>query len=136
MSSTHIGKIEGIGPAHSAKLQEIGIKTVETLLEKGATPHGRKELADKLGVGHHHLLKWVNQADLFRINGIGRQYAELLQACGVDSVLELSQRNAEHLHAKVIEINNIHHHVKEPPTATHIKHWIEEAKLLPRIVSY
>jgi hypothetical protein len=73
--SKHIDEIEGIGAAFSAKLQAVEIKTVEALLEAGATPKGRKELEEKSGIGHHHLLKWVNQADLFRIDGVGRQYA-------------------------------------------------------------
>ena len=105
-------------------------------LQEAATPKGRKELEAKTGIGHHHLLRWVNQADLFRVKGIGRQYAELLEKAGVDSVLELAERNPEHLHAKLVEVNNTHHHVKVVPSAEHVKNWVEEAKALPRVVQY
>ena len=134
--SKHIDEIEGIGAAFSAKLQAVGIKTVEALLEAGATPKGRKELEEKSGIGHHHLLKWVNQADLFRIDGVGRQYAELLEHAGVDSVPELAERNPEHLYAKMEELNAARHDVRSLPTATHVKNWIEQAKSLPRVVHY
>jgi len=133
---THINEIEGIGAGYSEKLQAAGIKTVEELLKAAATPKDRKELEGKTGTGHHHLLKWVNQADLFRIQGIGRQYTELLEAAGVDSVKELAQRRSDHLHAKLIEVNQKHHHVKVVPSAEHVKKWVEQAQALPRIVQY
>jgi predicted flap endonuclease-1-like 5' DNA nuclease len=133
---THINEIEGIGAGYSEKLQAVGIKTVEELLKAAATPKDRKELEGKTGIGHHHLLKWVNQADLFRIQGIARQYAELLEAAGVDSVKELAQRRPDHLHAKLVEVNQKHHHVKTVPSAEQVKKWVDQAQALPRIVQY
>jgi predicted flap endonuclease-1-like 5' DNA nuclease len=132
----HINEIEGVGAAYSEKLEAAGIKTVEALLQAAASPKGRQELESKTGIGHHHLLRWVNQADLFRIQGVARQYAELLEAAGVDSVLELAQRRPEHLHTKLVELNEKHHHVKAVPTAQQVKKWVEEAKALPRVVEY
>jgi predicted flap endonuclease-1-like 5' DNA nuclease len=133
---THINEIEGIGAAYSEKLAAAEIKTVEGLLQAAATSNGRKELEAKTGIGHQHLLRWVNQADLFRIQGVARQYAELLEAAGVDSVKELAQRRPDHLHAKLVEVNEKHHHVKAVPTAQQVKNWVEEAKALPRVVEY
>jgi hypothetical protein len=48
---------------------------------------------------------WVNHADLFRLRGVGSEYADLLEAAGVDSVPELAQRNAVNLQAKLSEEN-------------------------------
>ena len=133
---SHINKIEGIGQSHTKKFAEVGVTTVEHLLQAGATPKGRKELATKTGFHEHHLLKWVNQADLLRIKGVGRQYAELLQASGVDSVKELAQRKPDHLHEKLKESNEAKHQVHIVPNLTSITNWISEAKQLPRVVSY
>jgi nucleotidyltransferase/DNA polymerase involved in DNA repair len=44
-------------------------------------------------------------ADLYRINGVGKQFAELLKAAGVDTVKELRTRNPENLHPKLKETN-------------------------------
>ena len=132
---SHINKIEGIGPSHT-KFAEVEVTTVEHLLKAGATPKGRKELATKTGFHEHHLLKWVNQADLLRINGVGRQYAELLQSSGVDSVKELAQRKPDHLHGKLKESNDTKRQVHIVPNLTSITNWISEAKKLPRVVSY
>ena len=133
---SHINKIEGIGPEHTKKFAEVGVTTVEHLRKAGATPKGRKELATKTGFAEHHLLKWVNQADLFRIKGVGRQYAELLQASGVDSVKELAQRKPDHLHEKLRESNQEKHQVHVVPNLTRVTTWIAEAKKLPRVISY
>ena len=133
---SHINEIEGIGPSHTKKFAEVGVTTVEDLLKAGATPKGRKDLATKTGFHEHHLLKWVNQADLLRIKGVGRQYAELLQASGVDSVKELAQRKPDHLHEKLKESNEAKNQVHLVPNLTNVTNWISEAKKLPRVVSY
>jgi predicted flap endonuclease-1-like 5' DNA nuclease len=133
---THLIEIEGIGPSYAEKFESHGIKTVEDLLRAGATPNGRKELIEKTGLSHHLILKWVDAADLFRVKGIGRQYSEFLQAAGVDSIKELAQRRADHLHEKLTAINREKKHVHEVPGINAIERWIEEAKALPRVVSY
>ena len=101
--------IEGIGDVYAPKLIAEGVETVEQLLDRCAAPAGRKELAEKTGISEKLILKWTNHADLFRINGIGPQFAELLEAAGVDTVKELRHRVAANLAAKVAEVNEEKH---------------------------
>lgn len=96
---TNVAEIEGVGESYAERLAEAGMVSVETLLSGGATPGARKTIAENTGISEHLILKWVNHADLFRINGVAGQYAELLEASGVDTVVELGHRNAEHLTA-------------------------------------
>ncbi len=133
---TKLIKIEGIGGAYEKKLNAIGLFSVEDLLEKGATPKGRKELCDKTKISDALILKWVNRADLFRIKGIGEEYGDLLEAAGVDTVPELAQRKADNLYQKVVETNNAKKLVRKLPAQSQIKNWIDQAKKLPRILSY
>jgi predicted flap endonuclease-1-like 5' DNA nuclease len=133
---TSIVDIEGIGPQYAKKLSENGIKTTETLLKQGATPKGRKEIEDKTGIGHKLILEWVNLADLFRIKGIGEEYSDLLEEAGVDTVVELAQRNAENLYEKVTQVNEKKKLVRRPPALTMIEDWIKQAKKLKRVVEY
>lgn len=133
---TNLIDIEGIGPAYEAKLKAGGTTTVEDLLEKGGTPEGRKAIAEATGVGDELILRWVNHADLFRIKGVAGQYAELLEAAGVDTVVELSRRNAENLAKAMAKANVEKKRVDEVPTTARIQGWIEEAKKLPRKVQY
>ncbi len=131
-----IVEIEGIGPVYAEKLTKIGVVTVENLLEKGASKSGRKEMAADSGIDEGKILDWVNMADLFRVKGIGPQFAELLEAAGVDTVKELRNRNAENLHAKLTEIQEAKKLTKVVPALSRIEDFIEQAKNLPPVVTY
>jgi len=131
-----IADIEGIGPVYARKLSKAGIRSVESLLKKGASNKGRKEIAAAAGITHTSILEWVNRADLFRIKGIGSQYSDLLEKAGVDTVVELSNRVAENLYARMVEVNKAKNLVNEMPGVKNVKKWITQAKKLPRIVTY
>ncbi len=133
---SNIRDIEGIGDAYAEKLEAAGIKTVEALLEQGATPAGRTKIETETGLAHAHVLKWVNHADLFRIHGVAGQFAELLEAAGVDTVAELAQRNATNLAAKMAEVNAAKNLANRVPSESEVEKWVAEAKELPRVVTY
>lgn len=102
----------------------------------GADKKSRAALAEKTGISESRILKCVNMADLFRINGVASQYAELLESAGVDTVKELKHRNAENLAAKMSEINETKKLVRRPPSAAVVSDWVEQAKKLPAVVTY
>jgi predicted flap endonuclease-1-like 5' DNA nuclease len=129
-------EIEGIGEAYAQKLQGAGVGTLDQLLEKGAAPTGRKEIAEKTGVSEKLILRWANMADLFRIKGVGEEYADLLEAAGVDTVPELAQRNVENLHKKLAEVNEAKNLVRRVPTEEEVGGWVGQAKQLPRVLTY
>jgi len=129
-------EIEGIGPVYAAKLQEIGIKTVEALLKAGAQPKGREDIAEKTGISKDLILEWVNHADLYRIKGVAEEYSDLLEEAGVDTVVELAQRNPENLYMKIIETNDKKKLVRRPPSQKMVEGWIMQAKNLPRGIFY
>src|SRR3989304_7265139 len=133
---TSLIDIEGIGPKYATKLKAMGVSTTEKLLEKGATPAGRKELASKSGIKDTLILEWVNLADLFRIKGVGEEYSDLLEEVGVDTVVELATRNAANLYAKMGEVNAKKKLVSHLPSEAKVADWIKQAKKLPRKVSY
>ncbi|QLI82361.1 DUF4332 domain-containing protein [Chitinibacter fontanus] len=133
---TAIVDIEGVGEAYAAKLKDAGIATVEALLEKGKTPKGRDELAEATGISGKLILKWVNHADLFRIKGVAGQFAELLEAAGVDTVAELARRNAANLAEALAKTNEEKKLSGSTPSESQVANWIAEAKDLPRGVEY
>lgn len=128
--------IEGIGPAYAEKLQAAGLATTAALLQKGATPQGRKEIAEQTGISARLILEWVNHADLYRIKGVGSEYADLLEAAGVDTIPELAQRVPANLLNKLIEVNTQKQLVRRAPTAQQVESWVEQAKALPRMITY
>jgi len=133
---TRIAEIEGVGAASAQKLDAVGIKTIEALLQKGATTKGRKEIAEKSGISEKLILEWVNHADLQRIPGVGGQYSDLLEAAGVDTVPEMAARNSANLCKKLEEVNAAKKLVRKLPTEAQVADWIAQAKKLPRMVSH
>lgn len=134
--SASVLDIKGIGPTFAKKLRNEGIKTTDDLLEAGGIKNGRKELAEKTGIAERSILEWVNKADLFRIQGIGEEYSDLLEAAGVDTVVELARRNPENLHATLVGINEVKRLVRRVPNISSVEDWVNQAKLLPRKVEY
>lgn len=134
--SRKIQDIEGIGPTYSKILVAQGISTSDDLLETCGSRKGRKELAKNTSLSESNILKWVNMCDLFRINGVASQFAELLEGSGIDTIKELRTRNAENLAEKMKQVNNKKHLCKMTPSANTITQWIEQAKDLQPMVSY
>jgi predicted flap endonuclease-1-like 5' DNA nuclease len=128
--------VEGIGPVYAEQLEKVGVKSTDDLLDRGATEKGREELEAASGIGHTFILKWVNRVDLYRVNGIGSEYSDLLEVAGVDTVPELAQRNAANLTATLAEANAARNLVRRLPTVEMVSDWIEQAKVLPRVVQY
>lgn len=131
-----LADVEGIGPAYAKKLKKAGVRSSNSLLEMGATPRGRKELAKRAGFSASTILEWVNHVDLFRIKGVGEEYADLLEAAGVDTVVELAQRNAANLHERLTAANSKKRLVRQLPAEKQVADWIRQAKKLPRRISY
>lgn len=130
--------IEGIGPRNAGKLGKCGIRTCEKLLEQGATRKGRNAIAKEAGLDAKQVLEWVNRADLMRVNGVSRQYSDLLEAAGVDTVKELRRRNADNLTEAMETANNRRRNklVKRTPSAKVVQKWIDSANDLEAVVTH
>jgi predicted flap endonuclease-1-like 5' DNA nuclease len=129
-------EIEGIGTAYAKTFAGFGLLTTDDLLRAGADPKGRQGLVEATGISKNLILRWVNQADLFRVKGVGEQYADLLEAAGVDTVPELAQRRADNLAKKMVEVNEQKKLVRRTPAESQVGAWIQHAKSLPRVVTY
>ena len=137
MANYKIADIEGIGPKYAAKLQKVGVRSVNALLNAGATRKGRKDLAESSGIDDTLILKWVNFADLYRIKGVGSEYSELLEKAGVDTVKEMATRKPENLHAKIVEVNSKGRGlVRQVPGLKQVQAWVKDAKTLKPVITY
>ncbi len=128
--------IDGIGPVYAEKLINAGIKTDKDLLEKCAKPAGRKALAEETGISPKLILTWTNHCDLMRINGVGPQFSELLEAAGVDTVKEFRNRKAENLQPKLEEVNNEKNLCNRVPSLKEVIKMIDQAKELEPVMEY
>lgn len=128
--------IEGVGDVYAEKLIAAGIKDTDNILEKCAKPAGRKALEEETGISGKLILKWANHADLMRINGVGPQFSELLEASGVDTVKELRNRVPENLHKKLVEVNDQKNLVNRVPALAEVEKMVAQAKELPPKIEY
>ena len=131
-----IEAIEGIGPKYGAKLRAVKCSSPAQLLKDGATRKGRKSIAEKTGIPDSIILRCVNMADLFRVKGVATQYAELLEAAGVDTVKELRNRNAANLTAAMKTTNDAKRLCRQVPSEKMVTNWIKQAKSLDPKVTY
>ncbi len=136
MANYKIEEIEGIGPVMGEKLRAAGVKTTDALLENTKTKKQRQSLAEATGISEKLILRFANMADLFRINGVGQEFAELLEAAGVDTVPELAQRRPDNLTAKMEEVNAEKKLTRRTPSLKEVEKWVAEAKELPRALEY
>jgi predicted flap endonuclease-1-like 5' DNA nuclease len=135
-SRNRLVDVEGIGEVYAGKLTAAGVPTTDALLQQGATAAGRRQLAEAAGISERLILEWVNHVDLFRIRGVGEEYADLLEEAGVDSVPELARRDAETLHGRLAEVNREKKLVRQLPTRAAVEKWIAQAQVLPPVVSH
>jgi predicted RecB family nuclease len=131
-----ITDIEGIDGETAAILKSVGIRTTVSLLENARTVRGRRRLATKTGFDEKLLLCWANVADRMRVKGINKEYSQLLQAAGVDTVRELKYRNPANLAKAMADINRKNKLVRQLPSEKSVASWIENAKKLPLKISY
>jgi predicted flap endonuclease-1-like 5' DNA nuclease len=132
-----IEDVEGIGPAFARQLAAAGVATTDILLDRAGSGLGRSRLAADTGISERLLLEWVNHADLMRLDGVGSEYADLLEAAGVDSCAELAARNAANLAQTFQELDAARPNtVRQVPSETTIRGWIEQADKLAKVVSH
>ncbi len=134
-----IEDIEGIGPVYGGKLRGIGIYWIHELLEAGKDPEGRARIVEGTGIEKHLVLKWVNHADLLRVSGVTPNWAELLEASGVDTVKELRNRVPANLQKKMEETNPTNGNGRYAPTVPDLEtvtRWVEQAKTMTPKLTY
>jgi len=131
-----IEDVEGIGPVLGEKFHSAGVKDTDALLKNTLTPGQRKALAEKTGLSEARVLKFANMVDLYRVSGVGSEYAELLEVSGVDTVPELARRNAASLTQAMSTVNQEKKLTRQVPTESEVTKWIEQAKGLPRMLEY
>lgn len=128
--------LEGVGPVYAGKLSSIGIHTPLDLLKQGATPKGRDDIAKRSEISGLLILEWINHVDLYRVKGVGSEYADLLEESGVDTVMELGHRVPQNLHEKMTSVNEAKNLVRQLPALDQVANWVAQAKELPRVIEY
>lgn len=135
-SSYPISRLPGIAPETVAALKSIGIRTTGRYLEAAKGPKGRKQIAEKTGLGLTLLLEMATAADRMRVPGLSREYALLMKHAGVRTVREMKYRTPASLARKLKAANDKRKLVGVVPKEQTVGRWIEAAKKLPDKITY
>ncbi|MFL6797687.1 MAG: DUF4332 domain-containing protein [Xanthobacteraceae bacterium] len=126
----------GTDADEAKRLRALRIRTAAGLLEAAKTPKGRRQLAMQTGIAEQRLLSLANSADRMRIKGLGKEYAAILPAVGVDTVRELKFRNPENLALRIADYNKKRKLLRFLPPVGLVERWVEQAKRLPLKITY
>ncbi|MFC6222157.1 DUF4332 domain-containing protein [Hymenobacter artigasi] len=131
-----INEITSIPNAQVKKLKEQGITTADALLSAGRTPAARRALAKATGIQEINLFKWVNYADLSRVDGLDPELTGLLEEVGITTLLDLRGRSPFSLHSKLVSTNHEHHFVNMVPDMMKVVDMVNHAKTMEPEVAY
>ena len=133
---TSIKELIGMDTGAVERLHEVGVSTLEQLLEQGATSTARMHLADQTGLDDASVKQWVHQADLMRVKGVGPEFAHLLCQVGVFTAPKLAYRSTDALHADLVECNQSLRAMRQLPGVAELHEFITSAKTLPKLVRH
>jgi predicted flap endonuclease-1-like 5' DNA nuclease len=135
IAGTTLTGIKGIGRKSTAMLRDkAGIESVEDLRAAGTTPAGRAAVARETGRSETVILRWVQLADLMRIEGVGGDFSALLWEAGIKRPADLTAQNSGRLLQLLTRINEEKHLTPHLPSLGQINDWIKQAKGLPVLV--
>ena len=123
-----IDSINGMTHTEATKLRRARVRTTVTFLQIASTRSGRALLTKETGITSPKLLHWAKRAELMKIKNLGRDYADLLEAVGVESVADLKRRNPESLHEMMHNANQGKKIVDRMPSLKRVTNWIDDSK--------
>ena len=125
---TSIDSINGMTHIEATKLRRARVRTTVTFLQIASSRSGRALLNKETGISSPKLLHWAKRAELMKIKDLGKDYSDLLEAVGVESVSELKRRNPESLHESMSAVNSKQEIVDRMPSIKRVAKWIDESK--------
>jgi hypothetical protein len=123
-----IDELAVISSKHMKKLTGFGITSTERLLLLAGTRIGREDLAEQLDIPEDLILRWIHQAEMIQIKGIGGEYSHMLLSLGVDCVSELRQSNPKELYRSIAKTNYEKLMVRRLPSQEDVERWVKQAK--------
>lgn len=118
--------VEGIGEHYSKELVNLGLKDTKQLWNADTT-----YVAGALKVAPAAVEGWQCMAELMAVNGIGKQYAELLVRADVSSIDELCAETAQPLLARIHKLEKHRGNRIQGNTigTKSVQSWIEAAQV-------
>jgi predicted flap endonuclease-1-like 5' DNA nuclease len=125
-----IEAIDGVGPAYARKLAAAGVTSTAALVARCDTDSAVARLSRQAGIAERLVSAWAQSADLSRIDGVGPDHMELLNAGGIGTVEQLADINPKELHGRLAAANDEYRLVAAVPGETALRDWAAQAGAL------
>ncbi len=126
----------GVSREDVAKLEAIGIVTVEQMLVAGKTPEARQQLAEQTGIPLQTILELVKLSDLSRLGAIKSVRARLYYDAGLDTPDKFTQWEPDALRQMLVEFVERTGFDGIAPLPKELRNAISKARQLPKVVQY
>lgn len=132
----NLGALPGVDPVYMERLAALGIKHTKHLFERGRTKSERVDLSGLAEVPGDDLLELVSLSDLARVSGVGPVFARLLYEAGASTVEELAACSAEELSGRLVVVVQEMGHTEAMVPLKDVRHCIDAAGALPKVIEY
>jgi hypothetical protein len=129
-------EFRGVSLEEVAKLEAVGIVTVEHMLVAGKTPAARQRLAEQTGISVQTILELVKLSDLSRLGAVKSVRARLYYDAGLDTPDKFTQWEPEALRQMLIEFVERTGFDGIAPLPKELRNTIAKARKLPAAVQY
>ncbi|MHA2025118.1 MAG: DUF4332 domain-containing protein [Candidatus Thorarchaeota archaeon] len=131
-----LAKFRGVNLDHADRLERIGIKNVEHMIQRGDTPKKRIKIAEETEIPLESVLEFVKLSDLTRIGAVKTVRARLYYDSGVDTIEKLAQYDSEELRTYLQEWIEKSGFEGIAPLPKEAANAVATAKKLPRLVDF
>jgi len=130
---TYLKEFENIGKEYADQLHKhLKIRSIDDFER-----FSLEEIHEKTNIDMQRLQQWADVIDLFHIPDLTAREAELLYFANINSVQELSHRQAIRIFYKLREIDlETYHIILQLPTFAKIEEWIKFAKLMTKRIKF
>ncbi|MGB1585614.1 MAG: DUF4332 domain-containing protein [Thermoplasmatota archaeon] len=122
--------VEGIGPVYAKKLEDAGIKTTARLSYESPA-----KIAKVTGAPLKTVKTWKANAELMKISGVGKQYAEVMARAGIHGIDDLKRLKADTIAKRIQDyVDGLETNVLGTTvTAKRVEGWQKKAAPMRRV---
>lgn len=131
-----VAEFRGVNASDAAKLEAVGIVTVNDMLAAGRTPICRQQLADQVKLPLSVILELVKLSDLSRLGAIKAVRARLYYDAGLDTPDKFVDRDPDTLHQMLVDFVERTGFPGIAPLPKEIRNAVTAASTLPSVVEY
>jgi hypothetical protein len=135
-SAFPLRSFRGVSAYDVARLQAIGVRTADTMIEAGRTPALRQALVERTGIPPAAILELVKLSDISRLGCIKAVRARLYYDAGLDTPDEFARWDPAELRIFLVEWCRGTGFQGIAPLPKEIANAVERAREVPRLVEY